>query len=161
MIFKKPNNINIPMSDTDIKKYMPAMKYRDFNGTLPAIILYSSDINPNSGHWCMLHHTVDNNNNKVIEFFDSYGMEPDQALKIMQNNYNPIIIKWLINTNKKIAYSDIELQASGNNIMTCGRHCVVRYMFNKYSADDYATCLKKVSKKIGLTPDEIVSIIVP
>jgi len=153
--------INIPMSDSDIKKYVPAMRYNNFNGKLPSIILYAPDEMPNMGHWCMLHNTVDNDGNKVIEFFDSYGMKPDKALKILQNNYNPKIVKWLLNTCKNITYSADKLQGSGNNIMTCGRHCIVREMFKKYSAENYAKSLKKVSKELGVTPDEIVSIIVP
>jgi hypothetical protein len=151
--------INTPMSDNDIKKYMPVMRYNDFDGRLPAIILYEEI--PGYGHWAMIHESIDTDGNKCYEFFDSYGMWPDKALKIIGSGNSPKIVKWLMDSNKRVAYSNDKLQGSGPNIMTCGRHCIVRHMFSNYSAETYSNALKKIAKDLSTTPDHIVSIIIP
>lgn len=151
--------ISTPMSNQEIEKYMPVMRYNDFDGKLPAIILYEES--PGYGHWAMVHESVDEDGNECYEFFDSYGMKPDRAQKIMGKKYFPKIVRWLLDSEKEITYNSDKLQGSGENIMTCGRHCIVRNMFASYPAEQYSKALLKLSKKLGVTPDYIVSVIVP
>ena len=80
--------MEIPLSDDDIKKFIPNVivysELKDFSpktlfSSLPIIILYETS--PNNGHWTLLHETVEG-----IEFFDSYGGLPDEELKFIHNN---------------------------------------------------------------------------
>lgn len=150
--------INTPMSNHEIEKYLPVMRYGDFDGSLPSVILYEEK--PGYGHWAMIHESIDTYGEPCYEFFDSYGMKPDKALKIIGSKYSPKIVKWLMDSNKNVAYSSDKLQGSGQNIMTCGRHCIVRHMFSNYSAETYSKGLKKLARDLSTTPDHIVSMIV-
>lgn len=151
--------ISTPMSDVDIRKYIPVEKYSDFTGQLPIIILYEAS--PNYGHWCMLHITKAEDKTPALEFFDSYGMMPDDALKVLGKKYEPNLIKWLIDTKKPLAYNQFKFQGSGSNVMTCGRHCVMRHIFKDYSIEDYAKAVYEVCSKLNITPDELSCLIVP
>ena len=160
---KIQKTIETPMSNNDINKYMKSMTYDQFfnsdNMQLPCIILY--EMIPGLGHWSMLHF-INNNGKKCIEFFDSYGMTPDKALKIFDNKkYNPKVVKYLMNQNKEIEYSPYCFQAENDNIMTCGRHCIVRHIFKNYNCKQYYDAMKKTSQDTDLDFDQIVSIIIP
>lgn len=156
---KIEKTINTPMSNFEIEKFMPVMKYDQFKGELPAVLLYEE--RPGYGHWAMIHESVDIDNKPCYEFFDSYGMWPDKALKLVNSKKVPKLVKWLIKSNKPVSYSPDKLQGSGKNIMTCGRHCIVRHAFSEYSAEKYSKALKKVAKELSTTPDHIVSMIIP
>ena len=157
------DNKYVPMSDADIKKYMPAVVYDEFfkktNKKLPIIILYEQT--PGYGHWCMIHDTIDNKEKKCIEFFDSYGKTIDHTQKVFNKKYNPKLVKWLMGSGKNIAFNQFQFQSDNPDIMTCGRHCIARNMFKKYSVEQYFKKMKKVSNMTGLSFDDIVSIIVP
>ena len=151
--------IRTPMSDSDIAPYLPAMLLREFDGKLPAIILY--EFEPYSGHWSLLFNTTDENGHPTVEFFDSYGLLPDQVMKIVKKTHNPQVVSWLLKNAKNVAYNNHKYQADGGAIQTCGRHCVNRYIHRRYSADEYHRRMKKVRDATGLTYDEIVSYLVP
>ncbi len=153
--------ISTPMSNKEIQQYIPVMTYDEFfynDEQLPCVILYEQY--PGYGHWCMVHESIDEDNNKCYEFFDSYGLKPDQAWKILNKNVPKKMVNFLLNSNKKISYSDVKLQGSDEKIMTCGRHCIVRYLFRNYCCEDYAKGLIKLSKELNTTPDHIVSLII-
>lgn len=151
--------ISTPMSDSDIAPYLPAMLLREFEGKLPAIILY--EFEPYSGHWSLLFETVDENNRPTTEFFDSYGLKPDQVLKVVKKDYNPKVVKWLLKNTKNVSYNNHKFQADGGAIQTCGRHCVNRYLYRNLSADEYHKRMKKVRDSTGLSYDEIVCYLIP
>jgi hypothetical protein len=150
--------ISTPMSDSDIAPYLPAMLLREFTGKLPAIILY--EFEPYSGHWSLLFNTIDEQGQKTCEFFDSYGLMPDQVLKVVHKEYNPHVVKWLLKNAKNIAYNDHKYQASGGDVQTCGRHCVNRYNYRHFSSDQYYSKMKNAKKVTGLSYDEIVCLLV-
>lgn len=160
---KIDKTIRTPMSNLDINKYMKSMTYDQFfngNKDIPCIILY--EMMPGIGHWAMLHHIKDKNGKKCIEFFDSYGMTPDKALKIFNNKkYNPKVVKYLMNQDQQIEYSPYSFQGSNEDIMTCGRHCIVRNIFKNYNSKQYYDAMFKTSEDTGLNYDQIVSIIIP
>jgi len=151
--------ISTPMSDSDIAPYLPAMLLREFEGKLPAIILYEWE--PYVGHWSLLFETVDDNGVPVIEFFDSYGFKPDEVLKAVNKKYNPKVVQWLLNNANSVAYNANKFQADGGQVQTCGRHCVNRYLFGDLSAEEYYRRMKKVKDKTGLSYDEIVCYLIP
>lgn len=146
-----------PLSDADISAELPAMLKREFTGDLPAVILYEKT--PFNGHWAMLHKTVNKSGKPVIEFFDSYGMLPDQAIELMNLQDQPDIVKYLYDSGEKIEYNQYPFQKIGSGINTCGRHCMVRHRYKNMSIDEYHRRMKKVAKKTDLDFDQIVSIL--
>jgi len=151
--------ISTPMSDTDIAPYLPAVLLREFDGKLPAIILYEWE--PYVGHWSMLLNTIDDNGQSVIEFFDSYGYKPDEVLKVVNKKYNPNVVKWLLKNANSVAYNSNKFQGAGGQIQTCGRHCVNRFLHRNWSAEEYFRRMKALKNKTGLSYDEIVCYLVP
>ena len=151
--------ISTPMSDKDIEPYLPAVLLREFDGNLPAIILY--EFEPYSGHWSLLLNTVDEEGLPAIEFFDSYGMLPDQVMKVVKKTHNPKVVRWLLKNAKNVAYNNHRYQGAGGAIQTCGRHCVNRYLMKHLSSDEYYKKMKQLKDDTGLNYDELVCILVP
>lgn len=149
--------IKKPLSDADISPTLPAILKREFTGKLPAVILYEAT--PYNGHWAMLHKTINDKGKPVIEFFDSYGMKPDEAIKVMNLKDQPDIARFLLDSGKNIVYNEFPFQKVGEGINTCGRHCLVRYKLRKYSIEEYHRRMKKLAKNTGFDYDEIVSIL--
>lgn len=166
--------IEEPLGDDDIKKYLPDAlimkysnleKYNSIDELLPGnvnycVILYEES--PNKGHWvCVLKYA------DKIEFFDSYGGKPDAPL-----NWNPSIINEHLNQKPflsklfdecpyEVIYNPIEYQSNkGDDINTCGRHCVFRIINliqNKRDLKKYYNLMNKLKKKTGASYDEIAS----
>ena len=151
------------LSDAEVGREVPAMLKREFvenDARLPAVILYEKT--PNNGHWAMLHNSVNEDGEPVIEFFDSYGMKPDQANKVMRLDDRPEILKYLLrhhDDGKLIVYNHFPFQKIGEGINTCGRHCMVRHRYADMSIEEYHRRLKRAAKKTGLDFDEIVTIL--
>lgn len=101
------------------------------------IILYEEK--PYIGHWCVL-----TKNKNTIEFFDSYGMKPDQYIYDLTPseretlNAYPYLSKLLLNSDYKLTFNEIPLQAKKNNVNTCGRWALLRSIF--YDVDLYKFC---------------------
>jgi hypothetical protein len=152
------SKLNIPLSDADIKKYLPAELLRDWNGKLPCVVLYEKT--PLNGHWSLILRTKNNNGKPCIEFFDSYGMKPDECLKIMNKEYKPKLVKWLLKNGGNISYNPIQYQKNGP-IATCGRHCIMRWMARHLSQEQYKKRIDKLINLTGLDYDELSTVIVP
>lgn len=151
--------LNKPLSDQEIRKYgLPALLKSEFKGDLPVIILYEQT--PRNGHWSLLHETVDNDGNSVVEFFDSYGMKPDDAIDVLRIIEDKTIVKFLLQNDKNIEYSPYQLQELKPGISTCGRHCILRYLMHHIPIDEYVDRLDAIAKKTGYNYDLIVSKII-
>jgi len=116
------------------------------------VILYMTK--KNYGHWCCFYRV-----NGMIEFFDSYGIEPDMELKEINKNFRnkngqkiPYLTELLLKSDKEISYNNYKLQKLSPSIATCGRHCVVRIANKDIPIDDYANILKSLGN-----PDEVVT----
>jgi len=127
----------------DIKLYSELKDYYDimdlFGKKKAVVIIYLTK--KNYGHWvCLLNHK-DN-----IEFFDSYGKEPDTQLKNIDKKFKiesgqdkKYLTKLLMNANKKIIYNTEPLQKNlkNNIVATCGRHVGCRIHFKDINLNDY------------------------
>lgn len=159
-----------PLDDSEIRAYLgnvPIINYSKFGEIAdimqelrknPAIVfLYETSVN--RGHWCCLHY-LDNN----IYFFDSYGDPIDSQLLYNTNteNYdlgqNKPFLSMLLNKSPcDVWYNDIKFQSDGNNINTCGRHCI-NFILSKDSLLNYGAKMKKLRKELGVSYDDIVAI---
>ena len=133
------NNIKyIAMDDSDIRHYLPKAKIltydelskvKDIEKLLPRhksyfILLYPVDSETN-GHWvCMSRY------DKTLEYFDSYGLQPDKPLdwgkfKKTQHYLSQLLAK----TKLRIHYNTIDFQNKRDyTISTCGAFCVFRIL---------------------------------
>lgn len=119
---------------------------------------------PDYGHWVCLFYDRPAN---IINFFDSYGGEPDSQLKyiprdfrLMSNQDYPYLLKLLFDwANKKngpkIEYNYIKLQ--NKKATTCGRWIgLYLSICDLIFIDQFGQLIKKISHMTNLDPDQIV-----
>ena len=170
--------IDAPMGDNDIRKYFPdvkiikysdLIKYESLDELLPkeqdaVFILYQDS--PNSGHWTL---TIRNGNQ--IQFFDSYGGEPDSQLRWLPERMRqqlktnvPYLTNLFNKSNFDIVYNPIKYQSEKKtyDINTCGRHCSLRLktFLNGKTLNQYYQDMKKIKKITGGSYDDIVSVLI-
>jgi hypothetical protein len=165
--------IEEPLGDDDIKRYLPeakVMRYsslrniRDIKQLLPneidyAILLYEDS--PNKGHWVAVMRYGD-----TIEFFDSYGGEPDKPLSWNNSHINqklnqePYLSRLFDKTDMEVVYSPTKFQGDGDDINTCGRHTVFRIL-NLIEKDrplgEYYKIMNEIKKETKSSYDDIVA----
>ena len=106
------------------------------------LILYET--RQNSGHWCCII-----NKENVIEFFDSYGLIPDNELLFVNIKFReendmliPHLTKLFLKTEKTIEYNDKRLQKMADNINTCGYWCGMRMRYKDISCEEFIKMFK-------------------
>ena len=128
------------------------------------VILFEKQ--PKNGHWVAL---IKNFNKKrgrpTIEFFDSYGMFPDDEKEYIddgflnQSNqkYNKLS-ELLAKASDKydIEYNNYQLQKKTKDVYTCGRHVISRILLKDLDIDEYNKFLRSWK---GHSPDDIATII--
>ena len=126
---------------------------------LEIIILYVHNETPSNitGHWCsILKHP------NSIEFFDSYGLLPDDII-IMKNpqereetrqehNY---LSNLLYNYKGNVEYNEYQYQDNDKDINTCGAHTGVRCRFSDIPLKEYQSVFNLL-KKHGVNTDTLV-----
>ena len=102
--------------------------------------------------------------NNKIQYFNSYGMEPDDDLKIVPrevrgqlNETEPYLFKLISESRYPCEYNEYKLQ--GPRTATCGRHCIVRLWNKHLDSEEYAQRLYTSSVKANVTMDELVTIL--
>jgi len=122
------------------------------------VLLYET--RPNYGHWvCLLKHISDNGR-PYLEFFDSYGMAPDQQLSFIKSRFRqenhqdyPILTELMKQSKYPVIYNKEQLQDDFNDVSTCGRHVSFRLIMRDRPLADYL----RMFNKSKLSPDEIVT----
>jgi hypothetical protein len=138
--------IATPMTDLDIKEYLPdarilkyseLSKYHTLDEMLPeqysyVILLYEDS--PNKGHWVC----VSKPDKKTVEYFDSYGGIPDAPLKwtpkqrrIGMGAGEPLLGLLFDKAPEKVVYNKIHYQNEGQGVNDCGRWCCLRVITMK------------------------------
>jgi hypothetical protein len=123
------------------------------NNMCVMIYLLGSDV----GHFVCMY----KRNNKLY-YSNSYGMEPDDDLRLVPkavrhslNENIPYLFKLIVESGLPCDYNEYKLQ--GKNTSTCGRHCIVRLRNKHLDAEQYAKALYNLSKNSGYTIDQIVT----
>jgi len=165
--------IEEPMGDDDIRHYFPnakiitysqLMDYDTIEDLLPSDKDYAFlliEDSPNKGHWVVVSKYGD-----TVEFFDSYGGQPDSQLKWNSKDKN----KKLGQSHKKLTemfnkyggrtvYNPIKYQGEEPDVNTCGRHCSFRILNMKEGKDldNYYKYMSQLKKHSGKDYDEIVA----
>lgn len=141
----------------NIVLYPDLHKYSDIDQLLypydACVILYCNK--RNYGHWCCVFKIDDDD----IEFFDPYGMFPDDEIKFIPAHFRNIsnqnythLTALLLDSPYQVHYNNYKLQKYKNDVKTCGRHCVVRILNKHLTIDEYVQLFN------GKDPDQIVTI---
>ena len=149
--------------DTKMVTYPNLKKYKTleqvFGNKKNVIILYLHDETPTSqvGHWCCL---IKHPNS--IEFYDSYGMMPDDIIIMkteqdrdktrQEHNYLSAL---LYNSKENVEYNEFQFQDNDKDINTCGAHTGVRCRFSDIPLNEYQSVFNLL-KKHGVNTDKLV-----
>lgn len=162
--------MNKSLSDLDISqaldnqtKVIQYTDLADFNNIEQAlnpydniVILYPSE-DGGPGHWTCVLYTQDDNGEKIIEFFDPYGISVDKEFDYTKKlNYPNYLSYLLYKTPYKISYNDNKMQKFSNNINTCGRHVINRIRNNILSLKQYNRLYGNAK---GVSSDKLVTIL--
>jgi hypothetical protein len=139
--------LQICNNKANLLTYPELHKYNDINQCLgkygAVIILYET--RKDYGHWVCVFKSAKNK----LEFFDPYGLFPDEELKFIPEHFRkisnqqyPHLTYLLYKSNYLIEYNDHKLQKKLKNIATCGRHVGLRILLRKYNIDQYASLFK-------------------
>jgi hypothetical protein len=92
-------------------------------------------------------------------FWDPYGEPPEAQKEELSeerqealNIERPDLTRLLRASGKPVYYNSKDYQEDKSSVATCGRHCVVRLLYQPYSEDKY----NSVIKMSGLSPDNFV-----
>lgn len=98
-----------------------------------AIILYETK--PQYGHWVALFSVAPG----VVEFFDSYGCAPDSQLRFVPPamKCRPVLAKLFKQACVQCIWNKIPLQASSEDMSTCGRWASMRIGMRKTPKDSF------------------------
>ena len=130
---------NICRGKVEIIPYHTLNEYESIEQLLSkfgaVILLY--ELKENFGHYVALFYNKDND----LEFFDSYGMKPDEELKYATYNLDngvPYLTKLLDKRGKKVVVNTRKFQAFKHEVNTCGRWTSIRILFKEqYSLADF------------------------
>lgn len=120
-------------------------KEADFTNDNPKILLIQSDQDPYTGHYVLLY-----NNNGITYFFDPSATKPLQLFKQYKLDQNEQDITPFYNylSNKEIDYNNHNYQTKESKL--CGLMCIVRYLYNDLTTDQFYKYMKLIKNKYGL-----------
>lgn len=130
-------------------------------GSVVILLITSQPGQPTYGHWVLLFRTNPANRatDGDIEFFNSYGMMPDEDLY----KNTPLLTRLLYNSGRNISYNQYPFQRREEDINTCGRHVITRLLFRQMPLDNYAKMLLGGEDCEEATrcpnPDEFVTVV--
>jgi hypothetical protein len=124
--------LDLVCGKANLLTYSDLMKYEDIDeamGPHKALILLF-ETRSGFGHWCC----VFRQNKDTIEFFDPYGIKPDEELKWTKDylvkkhgKAYPYLTWLLVNSKyKKITYNHHKFQKYQKDVNVCGRHVGLR-----------------------------------
>ncbi len=124
--------------------------WRDlFKGFDNILLLYSDpNINPKVGHWVALNKTK-----YCINYFDSYGREPDRILEDITYKYKNELCRILYHVPFPIHYNDIKLQ--DDKSMVCGRYVALFFVYCTDKVEKFVNTLIEDAEKLGITTDQL------
>lgn len=175
-----------PLSDSDIMKYLPNAKiirypelsnYNNITDLLPYpksyVIIHMPLENELSGHWI----SILRPSKKNIEYFCSYGSRPDKQISWIKENLRedldmkfPHVSKLLnnaIDDGFKVSFNNNKYQNINDlDIATCGRWIVKRILFmlnNKKTTNesDFCKYIENMKEKYNLSNDLLITKLIP
>lgn len=160
-----------PMSSSDMKRvlgssckiinYEDLSQYYNIDQLLHVsgyFILFYPIEKKGMGHWTAVLDTYNDNGQRVVEFFDPYGLVPDSELKYGNYGNMPHYLSMLLSRSSiPVTYNAYDFQQKTTGIDTCGRHCCLRAIYKDLPLSVYTKCF---SSQNGVSSDEIVSVLI-
>jgi hypothetical protein len=145
------------LGDVPIIPYPELAKYQSIDQLLDKqgrAILFFPNVSENIGHWCCIFQHPNG-----LMFWDPYGEAPDAQKEDLPeerqealNIDRPDLTRLLKAAGRPVYYNSKDYQEDKSSVATCGRHCVVRLLYQPYSEDRY----NSVIKMSGMSPDNFV-----
>lgn len=111
-----------------------------------AVILYQES--RYSGHYVCLIKREDS-----YEFFDSFGLKPDEELQYAHYISTPYLRNLI--DNERVTYNTVKLQQNKSSISTCGRYAGVRIAMRELSLPEFHSFFRGSH----MNPDKLVTLI--
>lgn len=136
----------------------------------PVVILYMHSADPHPvGHWALLSSPDDGDH--TIEFFDSYSMGPDDALKQYSEEWKEesgqdeqfilqLMHEWMQrheSAGGTVWMNEYKDQKHSPSVATCGRHVGLRGRYFRVPMQRYQDELHRACREAGVTPDALVT----
>lgn len=100
----------------------------------------------------------------TIEFYDPYGEKPDvggqknspQHSELYPEEVNTLL-KLMKDTGKSVHYNNHQHQSKDKHIATCGRHSLMRILYENLDVDAYNRKITSLVRRFRLnSPDQLV-----
>jgi len=163
--------MNYELDDLDMRRCLPGVRvirypeltqYSRIEDALDPegrlVILFLTE-GPTVGHWVCVHGNFED---RTLEFFDSYGLKPDDERNWMShsrlvqlNETEPLLYDLLADAAMrgwKITFNPYHLQSTAPGVETCGRHVVTRLLNQDADIHEYVDGIEGS----GFTPDQYV-----
>lgn len=132
-----------------------------FKNSNNIILLYElSDASGASfNHWVSI---INQPQNGSIVFYDSYGLDIDEQLKLDDSNQDKPYLTMLLKKVPKFITFDINLEQKQKfveDMNTCGRHAAVRCNFDEMNNTEYNGMLDGAAKKYKMNHDTLVTML--
>jgi len=165
---------NIALSDKDLRKlvegkasivlYPNLIHYKTIDEVLgpheACFLLFEAK--RHYGHWTLLFKS----DPTTIEFFNPYGGYPDDSLEYIpmhfrkkSNQLHTHLSVLLDKSPYELTYNEFQFQKKAKDTKTCGRWCAVRLLMRYTSLYDFKEVIDKLSKELGLSGDEFVTLL--
>lgn len=156
--FSDDNLRDIVEGKAHILTYRQVMQCNHINEVLgkygAAIILYETK--PGFGHWVALF----NHSPGWVQFFDSYGYEPDSQLKYVpaEMGCHPVLKALFQRSGVQCMWSPFKLQSQNQQVSTCGRWAALRICLGSaFNPESFAALFLGQGQK--LDPDSYVTLL--
>jgi hypothetical protein len=166
------NAVSYSLTNQDLQRIDPELKiitYKDlykYKSIKELLAPYGKvailfEIEPQYGHWTLLFKRP---NEYVVEFFDSYGLVPDEELKFVPPKYQSMLrsnhtylSKLILNSPYQLEYNPYPFQSSEPNVTTCGRWILLRSQYPSNTIDEFHSALLAVADHLGENLDQLVT----
>ena len=134
--------LNITNNECDIVVYHNLGQYsslEDLLGEKGAVVLLY-ELKRNFGHWICLFYTDESRTQ--VEFFDSYGMMPDEELNYARYNNQPLLKEMMNAYTGSVIYNKKKLQVFKEDVNTCGRWTALRVRLRHLPLEKFSKLFK-------------------
>jgi hypothetical protein len=159
------------LSNIDIQKILgkipiiqyPKLKnYKSINELLNnkfnAFVLFYETEASNVGHWCCCFKNI---NDGIINYFDSYGLNPLQDIKSISKKiriklkevipYLQNLLNDAVKSGQKIYINKNDYQSWKGDVSTCGRWVSTRLLNRKMNDEQFFTYISKYTREHNFT----------